>query len=433
MKIDVLSPRFRKRVSLFLASRAGSVTLFVILVAAMTISFHSRVRALFPLVHDVEPSGDDWWTYHRYAVSVLRDGLSMPVVEGPYMRPGGFGYVYFVAACYAMFGIRSRAVYVVQTFLLAAAVLGFVHAFRRRLSSFYLLAYGLLLVVFVSLDTFRFYTFRLLSENLLIVLLAALFIAFDRLLSTGSRAAAAAAGLLCGACFLTRPNTVLIAPAWALLLVVRKRDRRSIAHAAILVTGLAVMAALIAWRDHVATGGFDLRVLTTTQDWLRPASFSLYGRRILYVFGYLHGLVPEFGSWRHWYAAWAGVLLLLVQSVRRREIDDLDLAALVFLAAYYSPLIAVADIANYGIRMLTPAMPVVLYLAVRGVMLSFAPRESRPEADGAHGRGGGRHAKLRGNPTVARRRRFVLPREGRRLRGSHRDSRRPVLTRSSTV
>jgi len=32
----------------------------------------------------------------------------------------------------------------------------------------------------------------------------------------------------------------------------------------------------------------------------------------------------------------------------------------------------VADITNYGIRMLTPAMPIVLYLAVRGAMLTLS-------------------------------------------------------------
>jgi len=344
------------------------VVTLCIVVAAMAIAFQPRVRALFPLGNDLEPSGDDWWTYHRYAVSVVQDGLGMPAVEGPYTRPGGFGYVYFVAACYAMFGVRPEVVYVIQTALLALAVVGFVVAFRQGL------LYGLLLVGFVYLDAFRFYTFRLLSENLLIFLLAVLFIALRRLLSTRSWLAAVAAGLLCGACFLTRPNTVLLAPAWALLLVWQKRNRRAIAHALILIAGLAAMAGLIVWRDYAAAGSLDLRVLTTTQDWPHPSA-ALYGKRILYVLGDLRALVPEFGALRHWYAAWAGVLLLLIQIVRRRQADPLDQAALVFLAAYYGPLIAVADITNYGIRMLMPAMPVVLYLAMRGVKVTLDGRK----------------------------------------------------------
>lgn len=338
-----------------------------ILVAVMAILFQARIRALFPLGNDLEPSGDDWWSYHRYAVSVVRDGLSMPAVDGAYTRPGGFGYVYFLAACYAVFGVRSEVVSVIQAGLLACAVVGFVVAFRRRLSPLALLTYGLLLVVFVYLDAFRFYTFRLLSENLLIFLLAALFIALDRLLSKRSWLAAAAVGVLCGACFLTRPNTVLLAPAWALLLVWQKRDRRAIFQGLILLAGLAAMGSLIVWRDYAAAGSLDLRVLTTTQDWPRP-SVALYGKRILYVLGYLRALVPEFGVLRHWVAAWAGVLLLLIQVLRRRQADPLDQAALIFLAAYYGPLIAVADITNYGIRMLMPAMPVALYLAMRGVV-----------------------------------------------------------------
>ena len=346
----------------------------------MVIAFQSRVQALFPLVNDVVPSGDDWWSYHRFAVSVLDGGMSMPAVQGSYTRPGGFGYVYFVAAVYKFFGVRSGAVYLIQTFLLALSVLGFVHAFRRRLTPFYLLAYGLLAIVFAYLDHFRFYTFQLLSENLLIFLLAPLFIAFERLLSSGSRLAAAAAGLLAGACFLVRPNTLFVAPAWALLLLYRKRDRRTITNGVILIAAAVVMAGLILWRDYAATATLDLRVLTTRQDWLHPLSvsdaFPFYGWRILYVLGYLHGLIPEFGSFWRWYAAWAGVLLLVGWCLRNRHIDDLDLAALVFLAVYYGPLIAVADITNYGIRMLTPGMPVILYLAVRGAMLTISRRNA---------------------------------------------------------
>jgi hypothetical protein len=369
----------------FLATRAGRVALFCVLAGAMVIAFHSNVEALFPLANNVGPSADDWWSYHRFAVSVLDGGMSMPAVQGPYTRPGGFGYVYFVAAVYAFAGVRSQAVYLIQTFLLVLSVLGFVHAFRRRLTPFYLLLYGLLVIVFAYLDHFRFFTFRLLSENLVIFLLAVLFMAFERLLSSGSRLVAAATGLLAGACFLVRPNTLLLAPAWALLLLYRKRDRRTIINGAILIAGVVLMAGLIVWRDYAATATFDLRVLTTRQDWLHPSSigdaFPFYGRRILYVLGYLHALIPEFGSLQYWYAAWAGVLLLVGWCLRDRQIDDLDLAALVFLAAYYGPLIAVADITNYGIRMLTPAMPVVLYLAVRGAMLTLS-RGKRIELEG---------------------------------------------------
>ncbi len=375
-----MSPARKKHPNRFPATRASRIAIYCVLAAALIVAFHSRVQALFPLANDVGPSGDDWWSYHRFAVSVLNGGMSMPAVQGPYTRPGGFGYVYFVAAVYELFGVCSEAVYLIQTFLLALSVLGFVHAFRRRLTPFYLLVYGLLVIVFAYMDHFRFYTFRLLSENLLIFVLAPLFIAFERLLSSGSRLAATATGFLAGVCFLVRPNTLFLAPAWVLLLLYRRRDRRTIVNGAILIAVVVLMAGLILWRDYAVTATFDLRVLTTRQDWRHPLSisdaFPFYGRRILYVLGYLHGLIAEFGSLRHWYAAWAGVLLLGGWCLRNGQSDDLDLAAVVFLAAYYGPLIAVADITNYGIRMLTPGMPVVLYLAVRGAMLTLSRGKS---------------------------------------------------------
>ena len=295
--------------------RVTHVAILCLLAVVMVIAFHSSVQSLFPLGNDVNQSNDDWWSYHHYAVSVLHGGMSMPAVQGPYTRPGGFGYVYFVAAVYAVFGVRSQVVYVIQTFLLALSVLGFVYAFRRWLTPFYLLVYGLLVIVFVYLDHFRFYTFRLLSENLLIFLLAPLFIAFERLLSNGSRLAAVATGFLAGACFLVRPNTLFLAPAWALLLLYRKRDKRTIINGAILIAGVILMGSLILLRDYAATATSALRVITTRQDWMHPSSlsdaFPFYGRRILYVLGNLHALIPEFGSLRYWYAAWAGVLLLV--------------------------------------------------------------------------------------------------------------------------
>lgn len=324
----------------------------------MAAVFFPAVRSLFPLENDLGPSGDDWWSYHRYAVSVVDGGLRMPAVEGPYARPGGFGYVYFVAALYAIFGVRSEVVYVAQALLLAGAVLGFVAAFRRRVPS---LVYGVLLIVFVYLDVFRFYTFRLLSENLLIFLLALLFLAVERVLATQSWPAVVATAVLCGACFLVRPNTLLLAPALALVLF----RKRAYPKAGAVVAGLIVFSMLIVWRDYAATGALDLNVLTTTRDWAQP-SFPLYVKRVLYVFGWLHALVPEFGPLRHWLVAWVCVLLL---ALRIRRLDELDRVALVFLAAYYVPLIAVAEIQNYGIRMLVPAMPVVVYLGLRALTL----------------------------------------------------------------
>jgi hypothetical protein len=137
------------------------------------------------------------------------------------------------------------------------------------------------------------------------------------------------------------------------------------------------MAGLIVLRDHVAGGALGLQVLTSTYDWQHPSTaagaFGFYSRRMLYVLGDLPALVTDFPMWTHWYAAWAGLLLFVAQSIRQKRMEEFDQAALLFVAVYYGPLIAVAQIENYGIRMLMPAMPVVVYLAARGLMLTLSP------------------------------------------------------------
>src|SRR5947207_15915309 len=51
-------------------TRAATLCLLVVV---MVVLFRPAVQSLFPLGNNLEPSGDDWWTYHRYAVSVLHD------------------------------------------------------------------------------------------------------------------------------------------------------------------------------------------------------------------------------------------------------------------------------------------------------------------------------------------------------------------------
>jgi 4-amino-4-deoxy-L-arabinose transferase-like glycosyltransferase len=343
------------------------------------------VRAA-PFVDDVTPElsrGDDWLTYKRFAVSILEGGLSMPAVEGPYRRPGGFLYNYFLAGVFLVFGTNASYVYVVQCALLGLSVTLMFLAFRRYLKPVTGLAFLGALSAFMVVDVYRRYAFRLLSENLLVALLPAMFWLILRSRDRSSPALGAAAGVVAGLAFLTRPNLVLLGPAVAILLLAYAPPRAAWRVALPLAFAVAFFATAAAMplRNHVASGTMRVPAVTTTNDWasgtrtVRPPSLELtfenvrtaanyYGRRMLFAAGLMPAFVPEYRVRPHWLAAWGGALAFVWIAVRRRRLEFWQALAASFVVVYLVPLIAVAMIQNYGFRMIVPALPAVILLAV---------------------------------------------------------------------
>src|SRR5205807_798177 len=124
-----------------------------------------------PFIDDVTPAlarGDDWLNYKLYAESILHGGLTIPAVTGAYIAPRGFLYNYFLAAMFYLLGENSTYIYVVQSGMLGLSVLLTYLAVRHLLSPLLGLVYLPVLAAYMYVDVFRYYAFRLLSENLLI-------------------------------------------------------------------------------------------------------------------------------------------------------------------------------------------------------------------------------------------------------------------------
>jgi len=347
---------------------------------ALLILVLSEVVRLVPFGNDISPRIDrkeDWFYYDRYADSVVRDGPAIKAIHGPYLRPGGFGYVYFVALCYRLFGERAEAVYAIQMALAIGAVLLYLRLARDRLTPRMHLAYAAMLVVLIGFDVWTDdwpqYGRRLLSENLLLPLLAATVWAFDWMTGKPAWWKALVCGVLCGACFLVRPNTLLLPV--ALMLAMRAAARPP--HSTALFAGFVAVASLIVWRDHAVGAPGVLSILTSTADWPRPHSLSgvvpFYLRNLAFVLGIHSAIKPMMYNRVHWFAAWIGAILFAVRALRTRAIDPFDRGVVAMLAAYFGPIVAV-HIAIYGYRMLFPAMPLVFYLAARSIDRS--PREA---------------------------------------------------------
>lgn len=75
---------------------------------------------------------------------------------------------------------------------------------------------------------------------------------------------------------------------------------------------------------------------------------------------------------------WAGVALYVAAVLRaRRPLSGLQMALLAFVFSFYLPLIVVAQVANYGFRLLVPGLFVTLGLVLNGYALAWAALRRR--------------------------------------------------------
>ncbi len=384
------------------AVRLARVLLWLSLVAVAAL-YLPRLVALFPLGNDI-PSreaapnfhrhADDWTIYHDNALSVLNDGLSMPSVRGAYTRPAGFGYSYFIALVYRIGGVRSEIVYFLQGVLLVASILAFYLAARPELSPLAASSIVLLTGGCLYMDLFRTLTFRLLSENLLLPLTAGVLLLGRRLLRTGDGVSATAMGLLCGLCFLIRPNTGLYGPVVAIVLwwaPPRLPVSRRLKAAALLLVVWAALCLLLVARNYAATGSLAQAVVTKTSDMYVPGANAVHGartsgaravefvtgyaRRMAYVAGVPQFLEPTYRIRPHWMAIWAGTLLYLT-TLRRRTLSAWEWMLLGLWAAYFAPILIIGSVSNYATRMVAPGVPLALLLAVKAMDVLLTQRRA---------------------------------------------------------
>ncbi|MGH9385545.1 MAG: glycosyltransferase family 39 protein [Vicinamibacterales bacterium] len=348
--------------------------------------YAARLIALFPLGHDVtaaNSTGDDWLIYHQNALSVLNGGLTMPIVDGAYVRPAGLGYVYFIASIYAVAGVRSEAVYLVQGLLLIAGIIGMYAVFRPRLSSLTSLAFLVALTVFMYVDMYRALTFRLLSENLLFPLLPALLFCVIKGEATAKLRYFAIGGVVCGLCFLVRPNSLLLGPA-AAVVILFFRSPRSFSWrtqaALVLLAACAAVVSLLPLRNYAVTGQATVASVTNPSDWsgsryrgqILPLSERLQGRlrrsarRVAYLVGMPQFMRPAFRFRPHWLAMWGAFIWYLYTLIQRKG-QFWEVLVVAVAVSYFAPLMEFGDIASYGSRMLVPGLPLILVLAIRGL------------------------------------------------------------------
>ena len=346
----------------------------------------------YPFADDVSiptSTPDDWHTYKQLALSVVRDGLSMPALGTSYAGlPHGFLYVYFVASVFAVLGVNSTYVYVVQSVALGLSISLTYLAVRKRVTPVGGLTFLLTLTALMYVDVFRHLTFRLLSENLYFVLSPFLIIVLFRSIeqTDGRRRDLFLAGVMLGLVVLTRPSfilsaTMVIAAVWIHFLAKERSSRAP----ALLLLGSAVGVSGVAARNYAVTGRATFDIVTNTSDWLRlwnlPAGQFLTAliKRSSFIFGLTEPIAPAYRLRPHWmilWLLWAWYPVFMLS--KRRRLEFWELLLYIYVTCYIGPVLLVAaDLTSYGGRMVIAILPVVLVPAFR---LLFADRS--PDSSG---------------------------------------------------
>lgn len=332
-----------------------------------------------PYANDVTVAnsrGDDWLKYKLNAESILRDGLLIARVPGPYQQPGGFLYNYFVAAVFAIAGPSAAYVYVVQYGLLGLCA-SLMYAVARRHLSVLLAAAYLLLCTAVLLSSFDDWVTRLLSENLVVALYALALVLFLKAIRCPGLAGATLCGLVCGLTILCRMNLVgiplVLAP---LFLWIRDtRSRRLLLMAAFLGTALLV-ASLLPLRNLVVAGVWGGSVKASI---LPRGSMAEIGdvvvTRALFCVGIFRGgtdmVGPGFALNKRWLLLNASACMAVLYLLAVRRFRLVDAACGLMIVAAYGPFILMPLMGGYGMRFQYPYAPLLLLLVFRAVQELF--------------------------------------------------------------
>ena len=372
--------------------RLELVSASIAVVAPLAFLAVGALRA-YPFIDDVtipSPNGDDWHTYKQFAASVVRDGLTMPAVAGTYAGlPHGFLYVYFLALIFAVFGVNSTYVYVAQSLGLGLSISFMYLALRRRLTASGTLVFILTLAALMYIDVFRHLTFKLLSENLYLVLCPLFLLALFRGLeerNDHARRDLFGAGVMLGLVILTRPSFILsgfgVIAATGIYWWVRGRSPWPLA---MMLLGLAIGLSGVVARNYFLTGRVTFDIVTDTSDWLRiwdlPVAQFLTAlvNRSAFVFGVTGILAPAYRLRPYWMILWLlWAFYPIFKLSRRQPIEFWELLLYIYVVLYIGPVILVADITSYGGRMVIAILPLVLVPACRLFFASEAAVAARP-------------------------------------------------------
>ncbi len=386
----------------------GIVLLFPLIALIRLYPFENTLPQL------LADTGNDWGRYATYALDIKHNGIWMPGIEGVYEKPASFFYSYFLAACFTLFGENTIPVFILQNMMLGLSILFIWLSFRDRIDK--ITGYTLLiaLTVFGLTDVAYLYSSRFLGENLALFMLSLFFFFFIKATEKNNLPNLLYAALFLGISVLTRPNIFLYVGALIIFLGINTLRKREIKQSNIIVfaTVLLLVSSFLALRNYMACQTFQLmpsqgfaynmmaynplpptiNLEIAQNNFLHsklhlnvyyaayyeymvhePAAFfGHYVKKFLFCLGFLKKLVPSYYWFPHWTLMWLGYFTYLFLNFRNKAKTSLgEKSAHLFIFCYFSSVILVGQIENYGFRMLIPGNFFVLPFGVMGITKAF--------------------------------------------------------------
>ncbi|MDD4894345.1 MAG: glycosyltransferase family 39 protein [Candidatus Omnitrophica bacterium] len=353
----------------------------------------------------INTAGDDWTAYANYASDIRHNGLLMhTTVPGAYNAPSGFLYPYFLALCFLIFGENTIPVYIIQSLMLGLSVVFVYWAFRDKMrdltSAFFLGA----LALFAFLDVYKYYTFRLLSENLALFAVSLFFLCFVKGFEKNRLTLQLISAISMGVLILTRPISFLFGLLLIIIVITYFFVEKKISKVKLLlfISVLILTASLLGIRNYLVCHKFiflpaqgqsmaylrivnpipesvDLSKINTnflytklhmSRDiaayaeyvFQKPLLFLDYFlKKIVFCLGFLQVKVSFYRLRPHWVLMWMGYFTYLFSCIRNKKRMQLwEITTHLYIFFHYVPLIAFGQIENYGFRMLLPGISFVL-------------------------------------------------------------------------
>ncbi|MBI3637865.1 MAG: hypothetical protein HY216_16855 [Candidatus Rokubacteria bacterium] len=300
--------------------------------------------------------GDDWTHYDEMATAVARGDLSGGPA-GP-KASGTLLYGYVLGALRAILGPGTYPLYFMQHVMLGCALVILAYVAQGLWGPLAGVTTLAVANVWAVADVTRWYSMRLLSENLFLPVVALAWLAVLGVLRRPTARRAAMAGAALGITGLTRFNSLAFVVVAVVLLAryLNGPPRRAlVVTAAVVLLPAVVFIVIAAYLTYTTTD-------PSWHWWWRNAQF-LFG-------GHLAAIHPEFRFRPHWPIMWALTIVWFARAPKADIVTQL-LATQIGLTAVPLLLLPHAFIGTYGFRYTIPLFfPMILCLGALAPLIA---------------------------------------------------------------
>ncbi|MBK9283723.1 MAG: glycosyltransferase family 39 protein [Sphingobacteriaceae bacterium] len=318
----------------------------------------------------INGTNDDWQLYAKTAIDIKENGLAIPSVKGLYDYPNGFLYSYFLAFCFFLFGNNPNPVYILQSVMIGISIFIWYKTINDKMNSRIAIAFLALSFLFGLLDIFKYYSFRFLSENLVLVLIPLFFYNCKKTFAHNSKLNAIATGLLLGLCVMTRPNLWPIALLLMVIFIYFYFKRHlNFSTIILILLSFTFGVSILGLRNYLVSGSFvffPINSFTFFEIYISNPDITWQHifQKSLFCLGYLSVLNENFSVRPHWIIIWVIYMIVLLRQINNKTIyEPLHLLMHAFVLSYTSILVFVIDvklITVYGFRYILPAISILI-------------------------------------------------------------------------